>query len=87
MTAQQWLTLIISVASISGVFVAIVRWMVRHYFNEIRAELKPNGGSSMRDQINRLEERQIRIEQEHGKLEHKIDKLLDTLIEHIHKSQ
>jgi uncharacterized protein YciW len=30
-----------------------VRWLVKHYL----AELKPNGGGSVKDQVNRLEER------------------------------
>jgi hypothetical protein len=30
-----------------------VRWLVKHYL----AELKPNGGSSMNDRLNRLEAR------------------------------
>jgi hypothetical protein len=28
-----------------------VRWLVKHYLNE----LKPNGGSSLKDAVNRLE--------------------------------
>ena len=83
MTAQEWLTLVVSVSTISGVFIAIVRWLVRHYFNEIKAEFKPNGGGSMKDQINRLEEGHKRLEAEHTKLEDKIDKMIDKLIEHI----
>jgi hypothetical protein len=30
-----------------------IRWMVKHYLNE----LKPNGGSSMKDSLERLEKR------------------------------
>jgi hypothetical protein len=30
-----------------------IRWLVKHYLNE----LKPNGGGSVKDQVNRLEER------------------------------
>jgi hypothetical protein len=32
-------------------FVGAVRWLVKHYLNE----LKPNGGSSVKDSIARLE--------------------------------
>jgi hypothetical protein len=31
----------------------MVRWMVKHYLTE----LKPNGGSSLKDSVNRLEQR------------------------------
>jgi hypothetical protein len=37
--------------TIFGGFVTAVRWMVKHYLNE----LKPNGGSSVKDSVNRLE--------------------------------
>ena len=43
--------IVISVATIISVTAAGIRWLVKHYL----AELKPNGGSSMRDSINRLE--------------------------------
>jgi len=44
--------------------VGMVRWLVKHYLNE----LVPNSGTSMKDQINRLEARQHEI------LVHLIDK-------------
>jgi hypothetical protein len=37
--------------------VAMVRWLVKHYLNELR----PNSGSSLKDQITRLEDRQQEI--------------------------
>jgi hypothetical protein len=37
--------------------VGMVRWLVKHYLNE----LVPNSGSSIKDQINRLEARQHEI--------------------------
>ena len=37
--------------------IGMVRWLVKHYLNE----LVPNSGSSMKDQINRLEARQHEI--------------------------
>ena len=54
MTAQDYATLIVAVMTIFGGFAAGVRWLVKHYLNE----LKPNGGSSVKDSIDRLE-RQI----------------------------
>jgi hypothetical protein len=53
MSAQDWAALIVSLVTISGAFVASVRWLVKHYLSE----LKTNGGSSLRDQVNRLEVR------------------------------
>jgi len=37
--------------------IAMVRWLVKHYLNE----LVPNSGSSIKDQITRLEDRQQEI--------------------------
>ena len=42
------------VTALAGV-TALVHFLVKHYLNE----LKPNGGSSMKDQVNRLE---VRVE-------------------------
>ena len=47
-----------------------VRWLTKHYFDE----LKPNGGSSIKDQVNRLE-------LQHKKLEAKVDKIYDAIVE------
>jgi H+/Cl- antiporter ClcA len=51
MQAQDYATLTVAVMTIFGGFAAAVRWMVKHYLNE----LKPNGGSSVKDSVNRLE--------------------------------
>jgi hypothetical protein len=39
--------------TIVGGFVTGVRWLVKHYLNE----LKPNSGSSLKDSVIRLEEK------------------------------
>jgi hypothetical protein len=49
MNALDWAALAVSVTTILGAFAAAVRWLVKHYL----AELKPNGGSSLRDEQNR----------------------------------
>jgi hypothetical protein len=53
MQAQDYATVAVAVCTIIGGFAAAVRWLVKHYLNE----LKPNGGSSIKDSISRLEER------------------------------
>jgi H+/Cl- antiporter ClcA len=53
MTAQDWVALTVAVMTILAGFAAFVRWLVKHYLYE----LKPNGGGSVKDQVNRLEER------------------------------
>ena len=53
MSATDWAALIVAIMTILGGFSAAVRWLVKHYL----AELKPNGGGSVKDQVNRLEAR------------------------------
>jgi hypothetical protein len=53
MTLQDWAAFALSIASLVGAFAVMIRWMVKHYLNE----LKPNGGGSVKDQVNRLEQR------------------------------
>jgi hypothetical protein len=53
MTAQDYAALTVSLITIGGAFIAMTRWLVKHYL----AELKPNGGGSVKDQVNRLETR------------------------------
>jgi hypothetical protein len=50
-----------------------VKWLVKHYFDEIKAELKPNGGSSLKDQVNRLEA-------QHQKLDKKVDLIYEAIL-------
>jgi hypothetical protein len=47
----------IAVSTLVGSFAYGVKWLVQHYL----AELKPNSGSSLKDQVNRLEERMDEI--------------------------
>lgn len=57
MTPTDWAALAVSIATIIGAFTAAVRWLVKHYLSELR----PNSGSSLRDSVDRLEERVDRI--------------------------
>jgi hypothetical protein len=51
MTPQDWAAFALSITSLVGAFALMVRWLVKHYLNE----LKPNGGSSVKDSVSRLE--------------------------------
>ena len=51
MQEQDYATVAVAVMTIVGGFAGAVRWMVKHYLNE----LKPNGGSSVKDSVDRLE--------------------------------
>lgn len=65
MTAQDWAGLTLTVLTIVGIMATGIKFLVKHYLSE----LKPNSGSSLKDSVNRLEE--------------KTDKMFDLLIEHI----
>ena len=64
MTVEDWARLILTTLSILAIVGGGIRWLVKHYLNE----LKPNSGSSLKDSVNRLEQ--------------KTDKLMDLLLEH-----
>jgi hypothetical protein len=51
MSPQDWAAFALSITSLIGAFAVMVRWLVKHYLNE----LKPNGGSSVKDSVARLE--------------------------------
>jgi hypothetical protein len=56
-TFQSILAIIGSIILVQIQLIGMVKWLVKHYLNE----LTPNSGSSMKDQINRLEARQHEI--------------------------
>ena len=53
MQAQDYATVAVAVMTIVRGFAGAVRWMVKHYLSE----LHKNGGTSLRDAIDRLESR------------------------------
>lgn len=53
MTPNDWAGIALAISTLVGSFALMVRWLVKHYLEE----LKPNGGSSVKDQVNRLEAR------------------------------
>jgi hypothetical protein len=53
MTPADWGALAVSILTIVIAFTGAIRWLVKHYLNE----LKPNSGSSLKDSVSRLETR------------------------------
>ena len=53
MTANEIIGIAVGVCAVSTSLLVGLRWVIKSYL----AELKPNGGSSIMDQINRLEQR------------------------------
>lgn len=84
--------IIIGIFTILAVFVGGIRWLTKHYFDEIRSELKPNGGSSIKDSVSRLEleisylkDHMIREEKEQEVMQKKINKLYDIILDFVAK--
>ena len=53
MSAQDYAALSVAIITVLGGVAAYVQFMIRHYLSE----LKPNSGSSIKDQVSRLEAR------------------------------
>jgi len=53
MQLKDYLTIAVAVLTIFGGFLGAIKWIVKHYLNE----LKPNGGSSIKDSMVRMEQR------------------------------
>ncbi len=70
---ESVLAVTISISTIITTIGLGVKWLVKHYFDEIKKEMRPNSGSSMKDQVTRLESRTEAVED-------KLDKLYDLLI-------
>ena len=53
MTPNDWAARAVALTSLVGAVALGVRHLVKYYLSELR----PNGGSSVKDQVNRLEEK------------------------------
>jgi hypothetical protein len=90
--ANMALGIVLSVGTTISLIAIGVRWLVKHYFEEIKKEFKPNGGSSLKDQVNRLEKTTEHSERVHTetlarveRVERKVEDLYDKFIEYIAK--
>jgi hypothetical protein len=51
MTPNEWAGLAVAVTTLVGTLAIVIRHLVKYYLSELR----PNGGSSLKDSVNRLE--------------------------------
>ena len=103
---QTWIPLTVGILSIITVGGTLVYKLNKRFINLLREqvgnlikEFKPNGGSSLKDQVNRLEsghneiEKDIKdlkkdlsdVRKDNQRLENKLDKMFDTLLKVIDK--
>jgi hypothetical protein len=69
MSPQELAGFVATIIGIVGSVGLVLRWILKKYVQEIMMELKPNSGSSMKDQVTRLED--------------KVDKLYDAILIHL----
>lgn len=70
MNIEQWVGVAVGVTTLVGAFALSVRHLVKYYL----AELKPNGGSSIKDKVKDIDDKV-------DKLESRIDEIYRMLLE------
>jgi hypothetical protein len=58
MSAQDFAAIAVAIITVLGGVAAYVQFMIKHYLSE----LKPNSGTSLKDQVSRLEVKSSRLE-------------------------
>jgi hypothetical protein len=87
MTIADWLGVILTSLSILTIMGMSFRWIVKHYIKDIVTELKPNGGSSLKDQVNRLEKKVEEADFKRREMSVKLDHLYELLVEYMATNQ
>jgi hypothetical protein len=89
-TAEAIIAIVVSLTTVISSAALGIRWLTKHYFDEIKHELKPNSGQSMKDQVNRMENDILDLKSQnsqgelyHEKLDEKIDHLTKIFIEYV----
>jgi hypothetical protein len=93
MTTTDWAQFILALLSIGAIIVGAIRWYIKiqvkpiiDAVEDIRAETKTNGGTSMRDEI-----KSIKLEQENARdkrkaTSDKLDHMYDLFVEYVSKN-
>jgi hypothetical protein len=87
MSVEAWVGTIVGILTIITSVALGIKWLVKHYFEEIKHELKPNGGSSMKDQVNRIEKDLDVAEQRHREMSNKLDHMYEILLDFVANNQ
>ena len=76
---NNWIALILGIFAIISGLAGFVYWLhnrftkfIKFEIQEMAKEFKPNGGSSLKDQVNRLEK-------QHSSLANRVDEIYDLL--------
>ena len=71
--------IVIGIFTILSGIVYGIKWMVKHYLSE----LKTNGGSSMRDEVKQIKNRQDEADTMRRVMDKKLDRMYEILLDHI----
>lgn len=71
--------IVIGIFTILSGIVYGIKWMVKHYLSE----LKTNGGSSMRDEVKQIKDRQDEADTMRKTMDKKLDRMYEILLDHV----
>lgn len=81
MSIESWIGIVVGISTILTSIGLGVKWLVKHYFEEIKHELKPNSGQSIKDQVTRLEKEMKEADIKRKEMSDKIDHMYDLLLD------
>lgn len=87
MSLESIIGIVVGISAIISSCALGVKWLVKHYFDDIKHELKPNSGSSLKDQVTRLEKEMQSAEDTRKEMNQKIDHMYEILLEYISSNQ
>lgn len=73
MSIPDWATTVSGVLAVLAALGLVGRVMIRHLIHDYLSELRPNGGSSMKDKVNAIETKV-------NKLESRVDQIYILLV-------
>jgi hypothetical protein len=87
MSLEAWIGTTVGILTIITSVALGIKWLVKHYFDEIKAELKPNSGSSLKDQVIRLEREMELANQKRREMSNKLDHMYEILLDFVANNQ
>ena len=79
MTLAEWAGTLAGFAAFGATIIASTSWVLKSYLKNFVHELKPNGGSSMKDSLNRIGSDVTEMRVSLARLEGRFDQHVDEL--------
>jgi len=94
MTATDWAQFILALLSIGAIIIGAIRWYIKvqvkpiaDAVEDIRAETKTNGGTSMRDEIKSIKLEQENAREKRKATSDKLDHMYEVLLDYLSRSK